>query len=108
MGKAETLLEIKRAEAEIRGMNEAAAREKERVLREARREVLELQERLRAEAEAQGAAVLRAAEADLAREREAILAKGRKGAEALKAAGIANVDRAADIVVAKFQGALDA
>jgi len=89
-------------------MNEAAEREKERLLRDARREVLELQERLRAEAEARGAAVLRAAEEVLAREREAILAKGRKGAEAMRAAGISNVDRAADIVVAKFQGALDA
>lgn len=108
MGKAETLLEIKRAEAEIRGMKEFAERERERALREARREVLELAERLRTEAEERGAAVLRASEEILAREREAVLAKGRKEADARRAAGMANVDRAADIVMAKFQGALDA
>ncbi len=89
-------------------MKESAERERERALREARREVLELAERLRTEAEERGAAVLRASEEVLAREREAVLAKGRKEADARRAAGMANVDRAADIVMAKFQGALDA
>jgi len=89
-------------------MKEAAEREKERALRESRREVLELQERLRAEAEERGAAVLRTSEEALARERDAVLAKGRKEADARRAAGMGNVDRAADIVIAKFQGALDA
>jgi ATP synthase H subunit len=108
VNKAETLLEIKRAEAEIRGMKEGGERERERIVREARREALELQERLRRDAEDRAAAILKNAEGELARERESILEKGRREAAALKAAGLANVDRAADAVVQRFQGALDA
>lgn len=108
MNKAETLEEIKRAEAEIREMKEAAARERDRIVRDARRESLELQERLRREADERAAAVVRAAEAEIARDRESVLAKGRREADALRAAGMANVERAVELVVAKFQGALDA
>ena len=108
VNKAETLLEIKRAEGEVRGMKESAAREKERILRDARREALELQEKLRREAEDRAAAIVRKAEEEIAKEREGILAKGRKEAEALRAAGMGNVDRAVELVVAKFQGATDA
>lgn len=108
MNKAETLSEIKRAEADVRSMKDAAEKEKERILREARREVLELHESLRQEAETAAAAVLRGAEEGIAKERDAVLAQGRQQAEALKAAGMKNVDRAAELVVSKFQGALDA
>ena len=108
MNKAETLLEIKGAEAEIRTTKEAAEKERDVNAREARREALELQERLRREADERAAAILRDAEAALAKERDAILAKGRQQADALRAAGMANVDRAVEVVLTKFQGALDA
>jgi V/A-type H+-transporting ATPase subunit G/H len=108
LNKAETLLEIKGAEAEIRAAKEAAGRERDRIAREARREALELQERLRHEADERAGAILGDAEAALAKEREAILAKGRQQADALRAAGMANVDRALEVVLTKFQGALDA
>lgn len=106
--KAETLSEIKKTEGEIRVMKQAAAAERDRIAREARREALGLGERLRHEADERAAAILRSAEEELAKEREAILTKGRREAEALKAAGTKNVDHAADAVVLKFQGALDA
>lgn len=108
MKKAETLLEIKRIEAAIRAMKESAGQERDRIVRKARREVLELEEGLRAEAEQRSAVILRAAEGGIAKEREALLAKGRQEAEARKAAGMANVDRAIEVVLSKFQGALDA
>lgn len=108
MKKAETLLEIKRAEEEIRGMKTAAERERDRILRDARREVLELQDRVRGDVDGHANAILREAEGELAKERETILAKGRKDADALKSKGAANVDRAVEKVLAKFQGALDA
>ena len=108
LNKGELLLEIKHAEAVIRGMKEAAGRERDRIVREARREALELQDALRKEADEAAAAILKKAEQALAGEREAILAGGRRNAEALKAAGMANVDRAVQLVLAKFQGALDA
>ncbi len=108
MKKEETLSEIKKAEGAIRGMKEAASSERDRILRDARREALDLQERLRREADERAAAILKKADEELAKEREAILAKGRKEAEALKAAGARNVEHAAEAVVQKFQGALDA
>ncbi len=89
-------------------MKEAAERERERIIREARRDVLELQDKLRRDAEDRAAAILTRAEEAIAKEREAILAKGRREAEALKAAGMANVEKAIGLVVQKFQGALDA
>src|SRR5947208_2414358 len=51
MSKAETLLRIKEAEAQIRTVKEAAEREREQVLRVARREALELIDKARQEAE---------------------------------------------------------
>src|SRR3989304_6974468 len=56
LNKAETLEEIKRAEAEIREMKEAAARERDRIVRDARRESIEVRERLRREADERAAA----------------------------------------------------
>jgi len=108
LNKAETLLEIKGAESEIRTMKGAADRERDRIAREARREALELHEQLRRGADERAAAILRDAEAALAKERDAILAKGRQQADAVRAAGMANVDRAVEVVLTKFQGALDA
>ena len=108
MKKAETLLEIKGAEAAIQDMKRAAEAERDRIVREARREALELQDRLRREADERAAAILQDADAVIGKERDAILAKGRAEAEALKAAGMANVDRAVEVVARKFQGALDA
>jgi len=106
--KAETLSEIKKVEGTIRAMKQEAVNERDRITREARREALELQDKLRKEADARAAEILRAAEGQISREREAILARGRRDAEALKAAGMANVDLAADVVVQKFQGAIHA
>src|SRR3989304_9547999 len=75
LNKAETLEEIKRAEAEIREMKEAAARERDRIVRDARRESIEVRERLRREAAERAAAGVRAAEAEVARGPAAALAK---------------------------------
>jgi ATP synthase H subunit len=108
LNKAETLSEIKKTEGGIRAMKEAATTERDQIVREARREALDLQERYRRDADERAAAVLRKAEEELAREREAILAKGRREADAIKAAGAKNVDAAAELLVRKFEGALDA
>ena len=42
MGKEETLLKIKAAEAEVRAMRETAERDRDRITRDARREALDL------------------------------------------------------------------
>jgi len=108
MGKEETLLKIKAAEAEIHVMREGAEREADRVLRDARREGLELRDWLREEAEDRYRAVLSESEGPLAVERDRILEGGRSEADRVRARGRANLDRAVNLVLQKFRGALDA
>ena len=106
MSKAETLLRIKEAEAKIRTAKEAAEREREGTLRNARREVLDLLETFRAQAETRYREIVAAAEAAVASEREKMLAAAREEAARMSARGKANVDKAVELVLAKFRGAL--
>ena len=108
MGKEEILLKLKDAESQIRAIREAAERDRELALRNARREALELRERMRDQAEAGYREILKAAEATLAAERERILAGGRAEAAKISAQGRANVERAVDLVLQKFRSSLHA
>ncbi|HYY49051.1 MAG TPA: hypothetical protein VFA17_10295 [Thermoplasmata archaeon] len=108
MGKAETLLRIKETEAQIRTAKAAAEQERERVLREARREALELLDSFRAQGEARYREVVTAAEGAVAGERDRMLAAAREEAARMSARGQANVEKAVDRVLAKFRGALRA
>ena len=108
MGKEETLLKLKEVEAEIRAMKDAAAREREQALRIARREALELREKLREQAEVRHREIVKEAETRLVAERERILAAGRAEAAKTASMGRANVERAVGHVLRKFKGALHA
>jgi len=104
MGKEETLLKLKDTEAQIRAAKEAAGKDRERVLREARREALEVRDRLRERAEARYREILAAADASVKKERDKTLAAGREEAARMAARGRANVDKAVELVVGKFEG----
>src|SRR5437867_11134591 len=106
MGKEETLLKLKEAESQIRSVKDAAEQEREQVLRNARREALELRERLREQAEARYREILAAAEGPLKAERERILAAGHSEAAKLSASGKVNVERGAHMVPEKLSGSL--
>jgi len=106
MGKEETLLKLKDSESQIRALKEAAERDREQALRIARREALELREKMRDQAEARYREILKGAESALAAERERIIAAGRAEAAKIAAMGRASVDRAVDHVLQKFKGAL--
>jgi len=106
MGKEETLLKLKEAETQIRAMKEAAERDREQALRNARREALELREKMREQAEARFREILKAAESALASERERIMVAGRAEAARVAAMGRAKVDKAVEHVIEKFEGAL--
>jgi len=106
--KEETLQKIKAAEGQVRGTKEAVLAERERILRDARREAFELREELRRTAERRHAEIIHEAEAAIARETERILAAGRRQADALKAKADANLERAIDRLIEKFKGALNA
>jgi len=106
MGKAETLQRIKEAEAQIRTTREVAERDREKTLRAARGEALDLLETYREQAEARFREIVTAAETAVAAEREKILAATREEATRTIARGQANVDTAVDLVLVKFRGAL--
>ena len=108
MRKEETLQKIKATEGQVRGMKETVLAERERILRDARREAFELREQLRREAERRHAEIIHEAEVAIARETEQILAAGRRDADALKAKADANLERAIDRLIEKFKGALNA
>ena len=108
MSKAETLQRIKEAEAQTRTAKQAAEREREITLRNARREALELLDTFRAQAEKRYAEVLAAAEAEVAIERDRMLAAAREEAGRIVARGRANVDAAVELVLSKFRGAVRA
>lgn len=108
MGKEETLQRIKDAEAETRRVKGDALEEKERILRDARKEAFDLRESLRIQAEKKQDEILKAGDAVTVREKEAILAKGRQEADALRREAQANIDRAVDRLVEKFKGASNA
>ena len=108
MRKEETLQKIKATEGQVRGMKETVLAERERILRDARRDAFELREQLRREAERRHAEIIHEAESVIARETEQILAAGRRDADALKAKAEANLERAIDRLIEKFKGALNA
>ncbi len=108
MKKEETLQRIKDAEGRVREAKESVLAERERILRDARREAFELRESLRREAEKRHEAILRESEGATARETQKLLAAGRTDAAALKARAEANLDRAINRLIEKFKGALNA
>src|SRR5713101_7858160 len=106
MSKAETLQRIKEAEAQTRTAKEAAEREREITLRNGRREALELLDTFRVQAEKRYAEILAAAEAEVATERDRMLAAAREEAARIAARARANVDKAVELVLSKFRGAV--
>jgi len=106
--KEETLQRIKAAEGQIRGAKERAATERERILRDARKEAFELRESLRREAEKRYEEILREADRAAAQETEGILAAGRKRAAELAGQASGNLDRAVELLIQKFKGAVNA
>jgi len=105
MGKEETLRKLSQAQSQIRAIKEAAERERERALRDARREALELRDRLRGDADVRHREIVSAAESSLKAERERILSAGRGEADKTRARGMANLDAAVRLVLEAFKGA---
>jgi len=108
MRKEETLQKIKAAESQVRGTKETVTVERDRILRDARREAFELRETLRRQAETRHAEILKEAEAVTARQTEAILATGRDEADSVKVEAATNLERAIDRLIERFKGALNA
>src|SRR2546425_12781454 len=108
MRKEETLQKIKAAESQVRGTKETVLVERDRILRDARREAFELRETLRRQAETRHAEILQEAEAVMARPTEALLGPGRGEADSGRAEAATNLERAIERLIERFKGALNA
>ncbi len=106
MNRTETLQRIKDAEAKVTTMKQEAEAEKVRILKDMRREELELQDTLRKEAEAQYNKVIAEARNTASKEREQIIVKGKHEAESVKAEGMKGFEQAVAWLVKRFKGAV--
>ena len=108
MGRVETLQRVKEAEAKVQEMKRQAEAERDRILKDARRAELELQDNLRNEGEEGYNKVVAEAKQAAAIEREAVLDQGRREAKDVKDEGTKNFEKAVAKLVEKFQGAVNA
>lgn len=103
MKKAETLEKIKEAEERARGMKTAALEEKDKIVREAKRESLFVLENMEKKAAELHKEKLSEIQAEVNREREKLLEEGRREAEVLKSQASIHVDEAVEFLIKKFE-----
>lgn len=106
MTKEDTLQKIREAESQVREVKAAADKERERILRDARREALELRDRLSAEAEQHYDALMEEASTAIERDRQVALERGKEEAAELRANGETNLGPAVDHLLRTFRGAI--
>ncbi|MFQ5909785.1 MAG: hypothetical protein ACE5IJ_03585 [Thermoplasmata archaeon] len=103
MKKVETLARIKDAEEQANKMKSDAQKEKEKTIRNAKRESLFVFESMEKKAADFYREKLGEVEAEIQREREKLLTAGREEAEALKVQASAKIDDAVDFLIKKFE-----
>jgi len=108
MGRVETLQRVKEAEAKVQEMKRQAEAERDRILKEARRAELELQDQLRREGEERYSKIVTEAKQAAAIEREAVLDQGRRDGAKVKEESTKNFEKAVAKLVERFQGAVNA
>jgi vacuolar-type H+-ATPase subunit H len=103
MKKVETLAKIKEAEGQAKQMKSDALKEKERIIRNAKRESLFVFENM----EKKGAELhnekLSEVEAGIQRERTRLLEEGKEKGETLKNQASAKIDEAVDFLIKRFE-----
>lgn len=103
MKKVETLTKIKEAEEQAKQMKSDALKERETIIRNAKREslfVLENMEREAAELHKEKSSEV---EAEIQRERSRLLEEGKQKGETLKNQASAKIDEAVDFLIKRFE-----
>lgn len=103
MKRQDVLTEVKKAEAEARRLKDAAVKEGESILKEARRAALKILDEAKAEGHRAYKTKMDAETAKIEEAKERIRREGRARAEELKAKGAANMAKAVDTVVENFE-----
>ncbi|MFQ6013182.1 MAG: V-type ATP synthase subunit H [Thermoplasmata archaeon] len=104
--KLKTLDRIREVERDVQALKAQAEEERDRILREAKREALNLEEDLRNRAEAAFREILAAARERIGAKREEILTAGQREAGAVKEAARAHVEAAVRQLLRRFEEAV--
>ncbi len=108
MGKAEILVEIKKAEEQVRAMALEAEEKRKQLQAEGKRRALEIIEAAETSSRADEEAKLAKARTDIAARRKLILDDGGKSARTLASNARAKMDDAKEFVLTEFERAADA
>lgn len=108
MGKAEILVEIRKAEEKVRAMALEAEEKRKQLQADGKRKAIEIVDAAEAESRAAEEARLAKARADIAGRRKVILDEGGKKARALASDARAKMSDAKGFVLAEFERAADA
>ena len=103
MRKGQALLKVKEAETEVAKMKKRASDEKERILKEARIEVLRIQEESMRKADETLRQRVEAGKKEIDVRRSVILEQGQKEAGTIKEQGQSKVDPAVSLLLKRFE-----
>ncbi len=103
MRKGEALVKVKEAEAEVQQMKKRAADEKERILKEAKKEVLRIQDESRRKADETLRGRLDAGKKEIEVKTASILEQGRQEAAVIEQKGEAKIDTAVSLLLKRFE-----
>ena len=103
MRKGEALLKVKEAERQVETMRKGASDEKERVLKEARMEVLRIQDESRRKADEALQQRIEAGKKEIDVKRAQILEQGQKEAEIIRQKGQSKIDPAVSLLLRRFE-----
>lgn len=108
MGKAEILIDIKKAEEKVRAMSLAAEEKRKQLQAEGKRSALVIMETAEASTRAEGDAKIARAKADLSVRRKVVLDEGAKKAGVLATEARQRMRNAKEYVLSEFERAADA
>jgi ATP synthase H subunit len=102
--KLDALLEVKKAEESVEKLKQDAMQEKERIIKESRREALKIIDDAKAEAQTIQKTKMDVVQREIEELKKRIIGEGELRAKDLEAKAGANLDNAVDMIVKKFEG----
>jgi len=97
------LLDVKKAEQQVEQLKANARNESTRIVKDSRRDSLQIMDRAKAEAQRQYKAKIDAAEREVEDIKKRIIGEGDKRASALKSKAETNMEQAVALIVKKFE-----
>lgn len=101
--KIDVLLDVKKAEKQVEQLKESARNESTRIVKDSRRDSLQILDRAKDEAQRQYKVKIDAAEREMEEIKKQIIGEGDKRANSLKSKAQINLEQAVALIVSKFE-----